>query len=341
MPKGRSDKQTVKILFIRDFLYSHTNEDHYVNSSDIIKHLENNGIQADRKTVNGIQADRKTVFSDIVRLESYGMQIEHAGKKGYRVTKHTFEPRELRLMIDSVQSAKFITQDEATSITSKIKNLADIYTQPSLERTAFVSERISNMKESVVSRTDTIHEAISLDAKISFKYVHYNPSLRGDGKRYSRNGEPYKVSPFALYWNNGNYYLYAYLSDKKQMRFFRIDRMESIKLDSTKREGHEVFSADTLRKQSKAKVFDMYKGEAVNVTLRGHKTIADAIVDAFGQKMMIPTDADHFTVNVFVEVSPTFFAWLCNFGDKIEIVNPPNIRKQFGDYINSITELYK
>ena len=331
-PVGRAYNQAVKLMIIRDYLYSHTNDNHYVTSKDIIAHLAS----------KGIRADRKTIFSDIARLEfDYGMEIEHAGRKGYRVANPIFEPRELRLMIDSVQSARFITETEAVSLTSKIKDLADIYTRPSLERKAYVSERIGNMKESVVSRTDTIHEAISLDAQISFKYVHYNPSLRGDNKRYSRNGEPYKVSPFALYWNNGNYYLYAYLSDKKQMRFFRIDRMESIKLESTKREGHDVFDADTLRKQRKAKVFDMYKGEAVNVTLKGDKKIADAVMDAFGQKtMLMPVDEDHFTANVFVEVSPTFFAWLINFGDKIEITNPPKVREQFGNYLKNIAKMY-
>ena len=332
-PVGRAYNQAVKLMIIRDFLYSHTNENHYVTSKDIISHLAS----------KGIRADRKTIFSDIQRLEDdYQLKIVHAGRKGYRIENPIFEPRELRMMIDSVQSARFITETEASAITSKIKNLADIYTQPSLDRKAYVSERISNMKESVVSRTDTIHEAISLDAQISFKYVHYNPSLRGDNKRYSRNGEPYIVSPFALYWNNGNYYLYAYLSDKEEMRFFRIDRMESIKLERAKREGHDVFDANTLRKQRKAKVFDMYKGEAVNVTLRGDKKIADAVIDAFGQKtMLMPTDADHFTANVYVEVSPTFFAWLTNFGEKIEVVNPPQIREQFGDYLKKISDLYK
>ena len=198
------------------------------------------------------------------------------------------------------------------------------------------------MKESVVSHTDLIYDAINeLDAQISFKYVHYNPSLRGDNKRYSRNGQPYKVSPFALYWNNGNYYLYAYLAEKEQFRFFRIDRMESIKIESEKRVGHNAFDADTLRNQNKAKVFDMYKGEAVTVTLRGYKKIADAVIDAFVQKtMLMPFDEDHFTANVFVEVSPTFFAWLTNFGDKIEITNPPRVREQFRDYIGKIIDLY-
>lgn len=333
MPKGRSTGQSVKLLIILDYLYSHTNADHYVNSKDIIAHLAS----------YGINADRKTIFTDIDKIQyDYGVEIERHNRKGYRIAKPKFEPHELRLMIDSVQSARFITETEAASITSKIKDLADIYTKPSLERKAYVSERISNMKESVVSRTDIIHEAISLDAQISFKYVHYNPSLRGDNKRYSRNGQPYKVSPFALYWNNGNYYLYAYLAEKDQFRFFRIDRMESIKLESAKREGHEAFSDETLRKQRKAKVFDMFRGEAVNVTLRGDKGIADAVVDAFGQKVMImPLDEDHFTVNVYVEVSPTFFAWITNFGNKIEIANPPQVREQFKDHIKSIMKAYE
>ena len=200
MPKGRSTGQSVKLLIILDYLYSHTNADHYVNSKDIIAHLAS----------HGINADRKTIFTDIDKIQyDYGVEIERHTRKGYRIANPKFEPHELRLMIDSVQSARFITETEAASITSKIKDLADIYTKPSLERKAYVSERISNMKESVAPRTDIIHEAISLDAQISFKYVHYNPSLRGDNKRYSRNGQPYKVSPFALYWNNGNYYLYA------------------------------------------------------------------------------------------------------------------------------------
>ena len=270
------------------------------------------------------------------------MQIEHAGKKGYRVINHTFEPRELRLMIDSVQSAKFITQDEATSLTSKIKDLADKYTRDSLNRKAFVSERISSSKESIVARTDVIHEAINSETQISFKYVHYQPSFSKGNKRYSKNGEPYIVSPFALYWNNGNYYLYAYVTEREEMRFFRIDRMESIKLTSLKVEGKDKYSEKTLRSQKKAKVFDMYGGEVADVRLRAHSSIADAVVDAFGQKLMIPTkeDKDYFTVDVSVEISPTFFAWLTNFGNKIEISKPQKVREQFASYIQNIIDLY-
>ena len=334
MPKGRSIGQSVKLLIILDYLYSHTNADHYVNSKDIIAHLAS----------HGINADRKTIFTDIDKIQyDYGVEIERHNRKGYRIANPKFEPHELRLMIDSVQSARFITETEAAAITSKIKDLADIYAKPSLERKAYVSERISNMKESVVSRTDIIHAAISLDAQIAFKYVHYNPSIRGDNKRYSRDGEPYKVSPFALYWNNGNYYLYAYVSEKERFQFFRIDRMESIQLASGKREGHELFSDKTLKSKRKAKVFDMYStGNEVNVTLRGINKVADQVIDAFGNKIMLMPDKKEgfFTVNVLVDVSPTFFAWLSTFGKQLKITAPKETKEEFAEFLHKALDQY-
>ena len=330
MAKGRNEKQYIKLLIIRDFLYANTNESHYVTSLEIQKHLEK----------EGIRADRKTIFADIRRLEEYGMEIVRGGRKGYRVASPQFEPSELRLMIDSVQSAKFITQKEATSITNKIKELTDVHTRPSLERKAFVGDRIQSMKESVVSHTDTIHEAINLDAKMSFKYVHYKPSsmLSEDKKRYSKKGEPYIVSPFALYWNNGNYYLYAYLSEKEDLQFFRVDRMELIKLTSEKREGHELFSDKTLRSKQRAKVFDMYStGNEERVTLRGVNVIADQVVDAFGRDITLMADIKdpkYFTANVLVDVSPTFFAWVATFGRRLTIVHPPEVKTKMVEFLN-------
>ena len=336
MPKGRNANQYVKLLIIRDYLLSHTNENHYVTSKDIQTHLAE----------HGINADRKTVFADIDRLEyDYGMDIVRGGRKGYRVASPQFEPNELRLLIDSVQSAKFITEEEATTITGKIKGLTDVYTRPTLERKAFVSERVQNMKESIVSHTDVIHEAINLDSKISFKYAHYKPSLSKNTKRYSRGGDPFIVSPFALYWNNGNYYLYAYLSDKKQMRFFRIDRMESIKLASEKREGHELFSEKTLKSRRKAKVFDMYStGNEQKVTLRGLSFLADQVIDTFGKNaMLMPVreDPNFFTVDVLVDVSPTFFAWVATFGRQLAITNPPEIKAQMVEFLHKTLDAHE
>lgn len=335
MPKGRASNQAVKLMIIRDYLYSHSNENHFVTSKEIIAHL----------TSKGIRADRKTIFSDIRRLEDdYGMKIVHNTRKGYRIESPIFEPRELRLMIDSVQSAHFITENEAANITRKIKELADVYTQPTLDRKAYVNDRIRNSKESVVARTDIIHEAISLDAQVAFKYFHYYPSLKKETKKYSKQGNPYVVSPFALYWNNGNYYLYAYVSDRSRFQFFRIDRMESIQITSNSREGHDSFSAAMLQSNRKVKVFDMYAtGNVVNVTLSGINKVADQVIDAFGNNLMfMPNKKEgYFTVNVLVDVSPPFFAWLTNFGNQIEIANPPQVREQFKNHIKGIADMYE
>lgn len=330
--KGRRTYHAVKLLIIRDFLLSNTDNNHYVTSKDIIKHLES----------FGIRADRKTIFSDIDHLEfDYGMEIVRG--KGYRVASPKFEPRELRLMIDSVQSAHFITETEAASITSKIKDLADIYTRPTLERKAYVNERIRRKSDSVVVRSDVIHEAISLDAQVSFKYVHYYPSLGKENKRYSKKGNPYIVSPFALYWNNGNYYLYAYLSEEQGFRYFRIDRMEAIKLETNKREGHELYKSLSPRGHRKAKVFDMYStGNEVMVTLRGSNKLADQIIDAFGNDVMLAPDREegYFVTKVLVDVSPTFFAWLSTFGNGLVIAAPEEIRGEMKAFLQKSLSQY-
>ena len=331
-PRGRRDYHAVKILLIKDYLCEHTDKDHCVTSKDIIQYLEQ----------FGIHADRKTIFADIDRLEyDYGMDIEHNGRKGYRLANPNFEPRELRLMTDSIQSAHFITQKESDAITDKIKKLADVYTRNSLNRKSYVDNRIQRMSESVVTHTDIIHEAISKDLQVSFKYAHYIPSIRKE-KRYSNDNKPYIVSPFALYWNNGNYYLYAYVSAKKEFRFFRIDRMESIKLTSIQREGKDAFSSSSLQGSRQVKIFDMYQGEVSNVTLRAENNLTDPIIDAFGKNILLrPENETHFTVNVQVEISPTFFAWLTTFRDKIEIVKPLEIREQMKDFITSVYEQYE
>lgn len=331
-PRGRRDYHAVKILLIKDYLYSHTNKDHCVTSKDIIQYLSQ----------FGINADRKTIFADIDRLETYyGLEIEHNGRMGYRLASPNFEPQELRLMIDSVQSAHFITENEVSTITNKIKSLSDVYTRETLNRKSYVDNRIQRKSESVVAHTDIIHEAISKDLQLSFKYAHYIPSIQNNKKRYSNDGKPYVASPFALYWNNGNYYMYAYDTGIAEFRFFRIDRMESIKLTDIKREGKKEFSSSELQGQRNAKIFDMYQGEVSNLTLRAENDLADPIIDAFGKSILLrPDDENHFTVIVTVEVSPTFFAWLTTFKDKIEIVKPIEVREQMKNFVDSIAKLY-
>lgn len=329
--KGRRTYHAVKILLIKDFLLSNTNKDHYVTSKDIISHLES----------YGIHADRKTIFADIERLEyDYGMKIDRVRKKGYRALEPLFEPNELRLIVDSVQSARFITQKEAASITNKIKSLADIHTKASLDRTSYVGERIRNMGESVVANTDKIYEAISANNQISFKYAHFSPST--NEKKYSKNGSPYIVSPFALYWDNGNYYLYAYLSDKDQFRYFRIDRMENISLPlQLKREGNDKYKTSTFTTNRKAKAFNIFSGEERIVKMRFLNTLADTVIDEFGKDTtLVPIDDNHFEIAKLVRTNPQFYSWIAMFGKRAQIISPPEVVEEMKTFAEKVYNMY-
>ena len=194
------------------------------------------------------------------------------------------------------------------------------------------------MNDSVVKDADRIHQAIAEDSQISFRYFHYTPD-RANPKNYSYDGNRVTVSPYALLWNNGNYYLYAY--DGKKFRYYRVDRMERISFPLLqKREGKELFREKNIINQ-KAKVFDMYGGKEYNVRIRFRKELADAVIDQFGRDvMMMRVDEEHFTINVPVEISPTFFAWIATFGRRVKILDPAPVIDKMREFIQASADMY-
>ena len=331
--QGRSSGQGVKLLYIRDYLRANTNKDHAKNANKICDFL----------ATKGIEASPKTIYNDIFRLQvDFGEPIEYSAKqRGYYITKPLFEPYELRLIVDSIQSSKFITQSEARSITAKIKEFADVYTKDSLNRTAYVSNRVRSKNDSVVKDVDRIHYAILNNLKIGFRYFHYTPNKQNP-KKYSKKGELFVVSPYAFHWDNGNYYLYAYVSEKEGFRSFRVDRMEAITEPIYEdREGADLFRAEHLT-QREAKVFQMYHGEKHNVKMRFINRFADAVIDQFGKDIiMIPDGDNHFTVNALIEISPPFFAWISTFGRGVKIISPKPVVEEMKKFIEKVSDMYK
>lgn len=332
--KGRSESQSVKILFIKDFLCSRSDGENYITTQEIIDYLEE----------KEIRAEKKSIYADVRKLkEYYGLDVEITRGKGYRVHSKQFVPSDLRLMIDAIQSSRFITSEEAKDLTNQIKELADVHTRKTLERNALVVQRVQKRNTSVIRNTDTIYDAINNNHQISFKYVHYKPSMTVGEKKYSKNGEPYIVSPTVLYWDNGNCYLYAYLSDKNDFRAFRIDRMEAVKILGDLREPSAMnFKAKKLLGNKKVKKFSMFGGETKMVSIVAINKMADAIVDEFGTDlMMVPTDKDHFQVNVAVEISPTFFAWISTFGKQMKIIAPQSVVDDMKVFVSKLSEMYR
>ena len=321
----------IRLLLLKEYLQANAGKDRIVKRRELEEYLME----------KGFPVEKKTLYADFAVLDDvFGLQLEYdKHSKGWILKNPPFEPRELRMLVDGVQSAKFITKEEARKITDKIKRLAGKDTVASLNRHSYVADRVRNQNENVVSEADRIHQAIAEDSQISFRYFHYSPAT-GDEKRYSKSGNQYIVSPYALLWNNGNYYLYAY--DGKKFRYYRVDRMEGIgKPLIQKREGKELFKEKDITHQ-KAKVFDMFGGKEYDVQIRFRNELADAVIDLFGMVIfMMPVDEDHFTITAPIEISPTFFAWISTFGRRVKILGPAPVVEKMREFIGRVSEMYQ
>lgn len=321
----------IRLLLLKEYLQANAGKDRIVKRRELEEYLME----------KGFPVEKKTLYADFAVLDDvFGLHLEYdTHKKGYRLLNPPFEPYELRLLVDGIQSSKFITREKAREITEKIKALAGKETKATLNRQIYVADRVRSMNDSVVKDADRIHQAIAEDCQIAFRYFHYTPD-KSNPKSYSKDGKQHIVSPYALLWNNGNYYLYAY--DGNKFRYYRVDRMERISFPlPQKREGKEAYKEKNITRQ-KAKVFDMYGGKEYNVRIRFRKELADAVIDQFGKDvMMMPVDADHFTITVPVEVSPTFFAWISSFGRRVKILEPAPVVEKMRDFIQATADMYK
>ena len=324
-----------RLVILRDYLFANADKTHAVSLEDIQKEYFNAHIEGQ----NGDYVSIKTVYRDLEALEdNWGIRTKYVEKyKGYVLLDPPFEANELRLIVDSVQASKFITQQKASILTDKITKNFGNGKQHRLNRQAYVYDRIRSQNESVVNETDRLHDAITADRKIGFLYFHLRPDRK---KQYSNDGKQIIVSPYALYWNGGNLYLYAY--DGRKFRYYRVDRMERItKPLPEEREGKDLFSAKDLTRQ-KAKVFEMYAGTAYTVKMRFRNELTDSVIDQFGRDIvMIPDGSEHFTITTAVEVSPPFYAWVSTFGRRAKIISPPEAVEGMKDFLQKAAEMYK
>ncbi len=323
----------IRILLLKKYFEANAGRNRYVRPQEIHEFLKE----------YELDVEKKALYADFAVLgDIFGLQLEYdPHKKGYRLLNPPFEPHELRLMVDGIQSSRFITQKKAQEITKKIKALAGKETLETLNRQAYVADRVRSMNDSVVKDADRIHAAIKGDWKIGFRYFHYSPAT-GKERTYSKRGEEYIVSPYALLWNNGNYYLYAFDSEKQKFRYFRVDRMENIGHPLPyRRDGRDAYQEKNIT-HPKVKVFDMYAGDEYTVRIRFRNELADAVIDQFGKDVgMFPVDEEHFVIQAPVEVSPPFFAWIATFGRRVKILSPEPAVEKMRDFLQKSMDMYK
>lgn len=327
MPKSANQK--LKLLYLLKILLEYTDEEHPLTVAELITHLSG----------YDISAERKSIYSDIELLREYGIDIEAVKGKsyGYYVASRDFELPELKLLVDAVQSSKFITRKKSAELIKKIEAFASRYQAKNLERQVFVANRIKTMNESIYYTVDYIHSAISSDSKISFKYFEWTAQKE---KVLKHGGKDYVLSPWALTWDDENYYLVAYDSQAGIIKHYRVDKITGIKIIGERREGAESFKEFDMAIYSKS-VFGMFGGSSEYVSLLCHESLAGVVIDRFGNDVaFLKRENGYFEINVSVVLSSQFYSWVFGFGDRMQILSPEKAKSGFLEQLEKTRKCY-
>lgn len=323
MAKGPNQK--LKLLYLYQILLQKTDEEHRMSMDELLAALSR----------CGVAAERKSIYSDIAALQDFGLDVvmQRGPGGGYYVASRDFELPELKLLVDAIQCSRFITEKKSNELIKKIESLASEPQARALQRQVYVSDRVKTLNESIYYNIDTLHNAISEGVQIAFQYfewvLDFSKAQRIQ-KRYRKDGALYQVSPWALTWDDENYYMVAYDSASDSIRHYRVDKMEHIALTAHKREGKQLFQDQFNIASYSRKVFGMFSGEEKTVRLRCENRFIGVILDRFGSDIMVQRlDDAHFAVNVSVAVSPQFFSWVFGLGGAVQIIEPADVCAAF------------
>ncbi len=307
MPK--SDNQKLKIFYILDYLQKNSHQEHPVRAAELLGMLERQ---------HNIVCDRKTVYSDIAALQDYGVDIVSIPGKngGYYIASRNFEIPELKLLIDAVQSSRFLTEKKSRELIEKLCSQCSVYDARLMRRDVLVSGRVKSMNETIYYNVDTIQDAIADNRQITFRYFDFGL----DGKRKYRDRD-YQASPYGLCQDNENCYLLAH-SPRHGITSYRVDRMTEITQLKEPRTPCPELTGKALVEHAN-RLFQMFSGNETAVKLRFHRSLTNVVIDRFGRDtMLIPDGDDHFVFTVNVAVSPMFLSWVIGFGAKAKILHP-------------------
>ena len=266
------------------------------------------------------------------------MEITRDDNNQYHLLDREFELPEIKLLIDSIQASKFLSEAKTRILIKKLEKQCSDYQASTLHREVIIANRVKTMNNSVHYNVDYIHRAIANNKQITFQYFHHDTDRK---KVYSNKGENIIVSPWAPIYTDDNYYLLAFHTLKQEFRHYRVDRMDNVNETMYDREGREAFAKVDMAEYTKY-TFSMYQGEKVPVSMRFSNTMVDAVMDRFGKDvLMMKADDRHFEITAVVSVSPQFFGWVFGLGNKVEILGPEDVRKKMKKALSENLERYE
>lgn len=310
---SRNPMQKQKLLYLRKILLEKTDENHGLTSSELLAEL----------ALYGITAERKSLYDDLQVLEKFGMDIckSKSSTVKYYVASREFELPELKLLVDAIQSSKFITEKKSISLIHKLEGLASVHDGKELQRQVFVANRAKTMNERIYYSVDKIQNAIALNRK----------KIRNGG---------YTASPWALCWDDENYYLIAYDTCADSIKHYRVDKMDDIEVLDDERDGGKTFEKFDPADYSKG-VFSMFGGEKATVKLSVDNDCIGVIVDRFGRDIFVTKESDTtFGVSVDIMTSKQFYAWVFGLGGKVRIISPQNVVDEFKKQLENVNDSF-
>lgn len=362
---GKKPNQKVKPYVVLQYLLRRTDENHVATAMDIVAHLEECAISAERRSIyrdieeinrvalmldEDCTIDEATEMLEHDKTDDLKLVVYDKRQKGFYVHQRKFDLNDIRLLAECVYSAKFISQGQADRLAKVVCEFVSEYQAEKIRHNAFLTDRVKTNNRQVLRNIAAINEAMAskkdgkphTPQKISFKYLKYTLQ-DGITQVERRKGATYKVSPYKLLINEGNYYLLAFDDKAQDMRTYRIDRMKEVKVLPELREGEEVFSKIDMETYTR-RVFSMFGGERKRVSIRFINPLLDTVVERFGTSPDVfyrRDDEKHFVVTADVEISDQFFAWVCGFGKKAKIINPTDSIADFKKFLLEISEAYK
>jgi len=326
---AKSEKQKLKLLYLLKMLEEYSDEEHPLTTAEIIQRLEK----------QGISCERKTVYSDVACLVDFGydiIQVSNRRGGGYYLASRNFELPELKLLVDVVQSSRFITAKKSRDLIRKLEKLAGRVDAGKLQRQVYVAGRIKTENESIYYNIDQIHNAIQNNRQLRFDYMEWNLK-----KKLVPRGERRTVSPWALIWKDENYYLAAYDGCSGILKHYRVDKMGSVEMLSEARQRLEQFEQLDLAAYTN-KTFGMYGGEDEVVVLEFPKELIGVVLDRFGKDVDLrPVQEERFSVRVRVAVSGQFFGWLAGIGPQARILSPDKTKDAYQRWLMDILKTEK
>lgn len=311
-----------RAIYVFKYLWDHTDEEHPATTKDIIAHL----------ATLGISTTRKTVADDVAELQSGGFDIivNRSRQNEFFIGSRHLELPELKLIIDAVQAAKFISPKKSMELIGKISALASPHQGDELKRNLFVDGKVKTSNEKVYYAVDTLFTAIQAEKTVTFKYIEYTAEKK---KVYKHKGQVYILSPYDMVWCSDAYYVLGFSESHGKVVKFRVDRMHRPALsDKLYRPKPDNYDISEFCRQ----VFSMYDGTFCTVELKCENSLMKSVIDRFGEDVQTrPFDCTHFIATVEVSVSPTFFAWIFTYNGKIQIISPVTVKREYADRLKT------